>query len=183
MPPSPLDAGRPTTRQAEYLAFIRAFTDRWSIPPSFEEIARHFMTTTPSVNGMVKTLEARGFLTRVPGQPRTLRVILPEEPSAGAEPPTGRAASRSTDVKAATQLASLVVERLVPALKGASEQHLWSALGAVREALEASCLAVGASAREREQASATLLRVALIARGMSPETRPGRKLPWWRKPR
>jgi SOS-response transcriptional repressor LexA len=53
---------QPTARQREYLSFIKAFTDRWGIPPSFEEIGRHFETTAPSVNGMVKTLEARGFL-------------------------------------------------------------------------------------------------------------------------
>jgi hypothetical protein len=130
---------------------------------------------------MVKTLEARGFITRVPGQARTLRVILPEEPHACAEPSPDRTASGNTDVKAATHLASLVIERLVPALKGVSEQQMWSALDAVRGALETVCLAAGASADERKEAHATLQRVALIAQGMSPETRPGRKLPWWRK--
>jgi SOS-response transcriptional repressor LexA len=71
MPPRRSDT--PTARRAEYLAFIRAFTDRWGVPPSFEEIGRHFMTTAPSVNNMIKTLEARGFLARVPGRARTLR--------------------------------------------------------------------------------------------------------------
>jgi len=183
MPPRPPRNAGPSPRQAEYLAFIRAFTDRWQVPPSFEEIGRHFMTTAPSVNSMVKTLEAHGFLTRVPGRPRTLRVIWSEAPDVSAEPPASRSASRSTDVKAATQMGSLVIERLVPALKGASEQHLRSALDAVSGALETACLASGASTDERKEAHATLQRVALIAQGMSPETRPGRKLPWWRKPR
>src|SRR5580704_10361407 len=43
---------QPTARQREYLSFIKAFTDRWGVPPSFEEIGRHFETTAPSVNGM-----------------------------------------------------------------------------------------------------------------------------------
>jgi DNA-binding MarR family transcriptional regulator len=30
---------------------------------------RHIMTTAPSVNNMIKTFEARGFLTRVPARP------------------------------------------------------------------------------------------------------------------
>jgi hypothetical protein len=183
MLPRPPPPAGPSPRQAEYLAFIRAFTDRWQVPPSFEEIGRHFMTTAPSVNSMVKTLEARGFLTRVPGRPRTLRVIWAEAPAVRAEPPASRPASGNADVKAATRMASLVIERLVPALKGASEQHLRSALEAVSGALETVCLASGAPADEREEAHATLLRVASIAQGRSPETRPGRKLPGWRKPR
>jgi SOS-response transcriptional repressor LexA len=90
----------PTARQAEYLSFIRTFTDRWGMPPSFEEIGRHFMTTAPSVNNMIKTLEARGFLTRVPGQARTLRVIMPERLIAATETPADRSTPRDTGTKA-----------------------------------------------------------------------------------
>jgi len=64
MKPMPTARSQPTARQREYLSFIKAFTDRWGVPPSFEEIARHFETTAPSVNGMVKTLEARLSLSR-----------------------------------------------------------------------------------------------------------------------
>jgi hypothetical protein len=98
MPRSP---DSPTVRQAEYLSFVRAFTDRWGIPPSFEEIGRHFMTSAPSVNNMIKTLESRGFLTRVPGQARTLRVIAPQGPITGTEPPTDQAKPRETGTGAA----------------------------------------------------------------------------------
>jgi hypothetical protein len=179
MPPRSPDT--PTARQAEYLRFIRAFTDRWGVPPSFEEIGRHFMTTAPSVNNMIKTLEARGFLTRVSGQARTLRVIVPEGRIAGTEPPAGRIAPRDPGTKAAVHLASLVIERLVPALKDATEQQLWGALEAVSSAVEVVSIAGGASADERREAQAALQRVALVAQGRSPETRPGRRLPWWRR--
>ncbi|MBA2322080.1 MAG: MarR family transcriptional regulator, partial [Deltaproteobacteria bacterium] len=114
----------PTKRQSEYLDFIRAFTDRWKIPPSFEEIGTHFGTTPPSVNNMVKTLEARGFLTRVPGAARTLRVLV--EPGRAAKPEGSSAA-----VADAVRLATLVVERLVPALKGAEDDYLHRAFDAV----------------------------------------------------
>lgn len=171
----------PTARQAEYLAFIRAFTDRWGVPPSFEEIGRHFMTTPPSVNNMIKTLEARGLLTRVPGQARTLRVIAPEVAIAGTEARSGRRARRDTGTREAVHLASLVIERLVPALKGATDQQLWGALDAVSSAVEVVSIAGGASADERREAQATLQRVALIAQGRSPDTRPGRRLPWWQR--
>jgi LexA DNA binding domain len=172
---------RPTKRQAEYLAFLRAFTARWGIPPSFEEIGRHFGTTAPSVNSMVKMLEARGFLTRVPGQARTLRVLVPEEPSNAPTAARGLRVARDHDVSAAVRFASLVVERLVPALKGVSEEHRWRALDAVLAALDATCVTAGATAEQRQGAQAALRRVALIAQGMSPETAPGRRQPWWRK--
>jgi len=174
-------ADTPTARQAEYLSFIRAFTDRWGMPPSFEEIGRHFMTTAPSVNNMIKTLETRGFLTRVPGQARTLRVIVPEQRIAAADPPAHRSGPRDTGTKALIQLASLVIERLVPALKDATDEQLWRALEAVRSAVDVVCIARGASTDERRGAEATLQRVALVAQGRSAETRPGRRLPWWRR--
>lgn len=67
-----------TSRQGEYLAFIHRYTLRNGIVPSFDEIAAHFGTTSPSVNGMIKTLERRGLLSRIPGAARSLRVLVPE---------------------------------------------------------------------------------------------------------
>jgi hypothetical protein len=66
-----------TARQGEMLAFIQRFTARHGVAPSFEEIASHFGTSSPSVNGMIKTLERRGLLSRVPGVARSLRVLVP----------------------------------------------------------------------------------------------------------
>jgi len=66
-----------TARQGEMLAFIHRFTAKQGVAPSFEEIASHFGTSSPSVNGMVKTLERRGLLSRVPGVARSLRVLVP----------------------------------------------------------------------------------------------------------
>jgi hypothetical protein len=170
MNPSP----RPTARQAEYLAFIRAFTQRWGIPPSFEEIGRHFMTTAPSVNSMVKMLEARGFLTRIPGAARTLRVLVDDEPAVrGARSRDGGA--RDDQVETAVQTANLVVERLVPALKNDHQEILFRALDAVGNALDVACTMAGASPDRRQEARAVLVRTAQLAQGISPEVRPGRR--------
>jgi hypothetical protein len=139
------------------------------------------MTTAPSVNNMIKALEARGFLTRVPGQARTLRVIVPKGPIAGTEGSAGPSAPRDTGTREAVHLASLVIERLVPALKDATDQQLWRAFEAVSSAVEVVTIAAGASDDERREAQGTLQRVALIAQGRSPEVRPGRRLPWWRR--
>ncbi len=40
---------------------------------------RYFQTTPPAVHEMVKTLDSRGFITREPGKPRTIRVLLPRD--------------------------------------------------------------------------------------------------------
>lgn len=81
-----------TARQGEVLAFIQRFTARHGVAPSFEEIASHFGTSSPSVNGMIKTLERRGLLSRVPGVARSLRVLVPASrlPASEFGPPTGR---------------------------------------------------------------------------------------------
>lgn len=74
-----------TARQGEYLAFIRSYTSRCGVAPSFEDIARHFGTSPPSVNGMIKTLEKRGLLGRVPGVARSLRVLVPGDALPGSD--------------------------------------------------------------------------------------------------
>jgi hypothetical protein len=40
-------------------------------------MASYFGITSPSVNGMIKTLERNGFISRIPGAARTLRVEVP----------------------------------------------------------------------------------------------------------
>lgn len=40
---------------------------------------RYFQVTPPSVHTMVLTLERRGFIRRVPGQARSITVIVPPE--------------------------------------------------------------------------------------------------------
>ncbi len=173
---------KPTARQHEYLSFIKAFTDRWGVPPSFEEIARHFRTSSPAVNGMIKTLETRSFLARVPGAPRTLRVLLSDEELRGSSPATATPATAAMTPEAAVQMASIVIERLVPALKGADDEHLDRALSAVAESLDIVLSMAGSSDDQRKAGWAALCRVASIAQGDSTETRPGRKLAWWRRP-
>ena len=38
---------------------------------------RFFKTTPPTVHQMVVTLERRALISRIPGQPRTIQVLLP----------------------------------------------------------------------------------------------------------
>jgi hypothetical protein len=67
-----------TKTQGRYLAFIHAYTNLHGYPPAEAEIAAAVGVTPTSVNLMVKMLEKKGLIYRQPGQPRTIRVIVPE---------------------------------------------------------------------------------------------------------
>lgn len=71
---------QPSSRQRDYMDFIRKFTARYGVPPAEADIARHFLVSAPSVNQMVKALERRGYITRERspnGQavPRSIRIV------------------------------------------------------------------------------------------------------------
>ena len=65
---------RPTKRQLEYLAFISKYIHRFGRAPAESDIQRHFLVSAPSVNQMMQMLERRGFITRQPGEPRSIRL-------------------------------------------------------------------------------------------------------------
>ena len=68
-----------TRRQGQYLAFIHYYSKIHRYPPAEADMQRYFKVTPPSVHQMVLMLEKRGLIERVPGQPRTIRVLLPSQ--------------------------------------------------------------------------------------------------------
>jgi Plasmid pRiA4b ORF-3-like protein/LexA DNA binding domain len=68
-----------TPTQGRYLAFIHAYTNLHGYPPAESEIAMAMCVSPPSVNQMVKMLEKKALILRQPGQPRSLRVLVPED--------------------------------------------------------------------------------------------------------
>ena len=70
------DSQRPTKRQLEYLAFISKYIQRFGRAPAESDIERHFLVSAPSVNQMMQMLERRGFITRLPGVPRSTRLRI-----------------------------------------------------------------------------------------------------------
>jgi len=68
-----------TPTQGRYLAFIHAYTSLHGYPPAESEIAAAMCVSPPSVNQMVKMLEKKGLISRQPGLPRTIQVLVPEE--------------------------------------------------------------------------------------------------------
>jgi DNA-binding MarR family transcriptional regulator len=76
-----------TPLQGQYLAFIRAYTLIHRAAPSEAEMQRFFGVTPPSVHRMVLLLEERGWVQRVPGKARSLRVLVAPEALPALEDP------------------------------------------------------------------------------------------------
>jgi Mn-dependent DtxR family transcriptional regulator len=68
-----------THKQGQYLAFIYYYTKVNGRAPSEADIKAYFRITAPSVHAMILTLANNGLLERVPGQPRSLRVLIARE--------------------------------------------------------------------------------------------------------
>jgi repressor LexA len=68
-----------TSKQGQYLAFIFYYTKIHRIPPAEADMENYFQVSPPSVHQMVLTLEANGFIERVPGQGRSIRLLIPRE--------------------------------------------------------------------------------------------------------
>ena len=66
-----------TSKQGQYLAFIHNYSKINRRPPAEADMQQYFSVTPPTVHQMVLTLERRGLISRVPGRPRTIRVLVP----------------------------------------------------------------------------------------------------------
>jgi DNA-binding MarR family transcriptional regulator len=65
-----------TELQWQYLAFIHAYTKLHRRAPAESDMQQYFLVTPPSVHQMVLTLEKRGLITRVPGQARSIKILV-----------------------------------------------------------------------------------------------------------
>jgi len=66
-----------TKKQGQYLAFIYYYTKVHRHPPSEAEMQGYFDVTPPTVHQMILSLEKNGLITRMPGQARSIRILLP----------------------------------------------------------------------------------------------------------
>jgi DNA-binding MarR family transcriptional regulator len=78
-PVSSSSAPRFTERQGQYLAFIATYTLLNRRPPAEADFQRFFQVTPPAVHQMIIELEKRGLISRIPGQPRTIKVMLADD--------------------------------------------------------------------------------------------------------
>lgn len=68
-----------TERQGQFLAYIYQYSLVNGCAPAEVDMQRFFQITPPSVHSMVLTLERRGLIQRVPGQARSITLLVPPE--------------------------------------------------------------------------------------------------------
>lgn len=167
-----------TVRQGQYLAFIQGFIERRGYAPSFEELGAHFGTTPPTVNSMVKMLERKGLLSRVPGAARSLRVLVSASQLPGSEygahvPVAGKRRSEGTNPHGAGQgelcaaAAIAVLDVLMPMLLARTAITGEAAVGLAAQALQGALLKRGLDQGEAVGAARALAseRARWAARG------------------
>ncbi|MBN2124392.1 MAG: MarR family transcriptional regulator [Deltaproteobacteria bacterium] len=65
-----------TEKQGQYLAFIENYTVINGRAPVEADLQRFFGTTPPTIHQMILKLEEKGFISRIPGQPRSIKVLI-----------------------------------------------------------------------------------------------------------
>jgi repressor LexA len=73
------DAGPFTAKQGQYLAFIHYYTKINGVAPAEADFQRYFRVSPPSVHAMILKLEAGGWISRVPGAGRSIRLLVARE--------------------------------------------------------------------------------------------------------
>ena len=68
-----------TERQGQFLAYIHQYSILNGCAPAEADMQCFFQITPSSVHSMVLTLERRGFIRRVPGQARSITLIISPE--------------------------------------------------------------------------------------------------------
>jgi len=111
-----------TAKQARYVSFIFHYTLLNGQPPAEADMQRYFRVSPPAVHQMILGLEKAGLIARVPGQARSIKVLLPRE----AIPPLDEArTARSegkTDAKSRAKPTALVDPAALISLQSAAEQ-------------------------------------------------------------
>ena len=65
-----------TAKQGQYLAFIYYYTKIHRRAPAESDLQEYFRVSPPSVHQMILNLEKEGFIERVPGQGRSIQLLL-----------------------------------------------------------------------------------------------------------
>jgi SOS-response transcriptional repressor LexA len=66
-----------TKLQGQYLAFIHLYTTLHGRSPAEADMQAYFKVTAPAVHRMVMALGTRGLIARVPGQSRSIKILVP----------------------------------------------------------------------------------------------------------
>ena len=71
-------SGGPTGQQGQFLAYIHEYikSNHRGVAPTHAEFQRFFNLTAPSVNSMLKRLDEKGYIRRVPGKTRAIQLTI-----------------------------------------------------------------------------------------------------------
>ena len=75
----PSVAPRFTAKQGQYLAFVHYYTKVHREAPAETDLQRFFRVSAPSIHEMIKTLERNGLIEKIPGQARSIRLLVQPE--------------------------------------------------------------------------------------------------------
>ena len=65
-----------TEKQGQYLAFIHTYALLNRRAPAEADFQHFFLVTPPAVHQMIVTLERNGLISRVPGQARSIQLLV-----------------------------------------------------------------------------------------------------------
>ena len=69
-----------TEKQGQYLAYIDSYMTMYGRAPTEADLQRFFRKTPPTIHQMILKLEEKGFISRVPGQARSIQLLIePDE--------------------------------------------------------------------------------------------------------
>jgi repressor LexA len=65
-----------TEKQGQYLAFIDSYMVMYGKAPAEVDLQQFFRRTPPTIHQMILKLEEKGFISRVPGQARSIKLLV-----------------------------------------------------------------------------------------------------------
>jgi DNA-binding MarR family transcriptional regulator len=73
-------ANKFTEKQGQYLAYIYCYMTMFGRAPAEKDLKQFFRTTPPTIHQMILKLEKNGFISRIPGQARSISFLIdPDE--------------------------------------------------------------------------------------------------------
>ena len=65
-----------TEKHGQYLAFINSYMIMHGRAPAEADFQQFFGTAPPTVHQMILKLEEKGFISRIPGQARSIKLLV-----------------------------------------------------------------------------------------------------------
>jgi len=69
-----------TPKQGQYLAFIYNYRVMHDVAPAEADMQQFFRATPPTIHQMILKLEEKGYISRIPRQSRSIKLLVdPDE--------------------------------------------------------------------------------------------------------